>query len=75
MRWHDIHMLPEKLNKAANISGAKIIMPIHWGTFILSKHGWDNPVERFLKASSKMNNEVITPKIGETVYLNNYADY
>ena len=75
MRWHDIHMLPEESVKAANIFGAYITMPIHWGSFILSNHGWDDPVERFLKASIKMNKEVITPKIGETVYLDKYMDY
>lgn len=35
----------------------------------------DDPVERFLKASSEMNNEMITPNIGETVYLDKYMDY
>lgn len=75
MRWHDIHMFPEESVKAGNILGAKITMPIHWGTFILSSHGWDDSVERFLKASSEMGNEVITPKIGETVNLDKYTDY
>ena len=75
MRWHDIHMFPEESSKAANMLGAKISMPIHWGTFVLSNHGWDDSVERFVTASEKMGTEVITPKIGETVCLDKYKNY
>lgn len=75
MRWHNIHMFPEEAVKAADILGAKISMPIHWGAFVLSDHGWDDSVERFVKASEKSGTEVITPKIGETVYLYKYKDY
>ncbi|SFU64646.1 L-ascorbate metabolism protein UlaG, beta-lactamase superfamily [Clostridium sp. DSM 8431] len=75
IRWHDIHMFPEEARKASNMLGAKLSMPIHWGTFVLSNHGWDDSVERFVKDLDKNNNEVITPRIGETVNLNRYTEY
>ena len=74
-RWHSIHMFPEESVKATNILGAKLSMPIHWGAFVLSNHGWDDSVERFVTASEKSGNQVITPKIGETVYLDKYKNY
>lgn len=74
-KWHDIHMFPEEASRACSMLGAKLSMPIHWGTFVLSNHGWDDSVERFVLACEKDNNEVITPKIGETVDLEKYTDY
>lgn len=73
--WHDIHMFPEEAVQAAKILGAKISMPIHWGAFVLSNHAWDDSVERFLAAAEKSKLEVITPKLGETVYLDKYTNY
>jgi L-ascorbate metabolism protein UlaG (beta-lactamase superfamily) len=75
MKWHSSHMFPEEAAETAKILGAKKAMPIHWGAFVLSDHGWDDSVERFVKASEKLDTEVITPKIGETVYLDKYLNY
>lgn len=75
MRWHDIHMFPEEAVKAAEMLGAKISMPIHWGAFVLSNHGWDDSVERFLAASKNTSTKVITPKIGEKVHITKYENY
>lgn len=75
MRWHNMHMLPEEAAEAAKILGAKLSMPIHFGAFILSDHGWDDPIERFVAASEERGTEVITPRLGETVYLDKYEDY
>ena len=46
---------------------AKMIMPIHWGTFSLADHPWDDPVERFTNKADKENIKWIVPKIGETI--------
>lgn len=75
MRWHYVHMFPEEAVKAAKILGAKISMPIHWGTFVLSNHAWDDSIERFVRTAEKKGVEVVTPKLGETVYLNRHTDY
>lgn len=66
-KWRATHMTPEESVKAGMILKAKMIMPIHWGTFSLADHPWDDPVERFTNKADKENIKWIVPKIGETI--------
>lgn len=75
MQWHYIHMFPEEAAKACETLGAKISMPIHWGAYSLSSHGWDDPAERFVRAAENEGLKVITPLIGETVRLDAIENY
>lgn len=65
--WQDIHMKPENSIKAHIDLGASILFPIHWGTFQLSNHDWDEPIIRSTKAASENNVTMVTPKLGEKV--------
>lgn len=69
VQWPKVHMFPEQSAHAAKVLGAKVVQPIHWGAIVLSRHGWDDPVERFLLAAEKENLTVITPYIGQTARL------
>ncbi len=69
VRWPRVHSFPEQSAEAVKILGAKIAMPIHWGAIILSRHGWDDSVERFLIAAEKEGITVITPYIGQTANI------
>ena len=69
VQWPKVHSFPEQSVEAVKILGAKVALPIHWGAIILSRHGWDDSVERFLLAAEKENITVITPYIGETAHL------
>ena len=69
VQWPKVHMFPEQSAHAAKVLGAKVVQPIHWGAIVLSRHGWDDPVERFLLAADKENLTVITPYIGQTARL------
>jgi L-ascorbate metabolism protein UlaG (beta-lactamase superfamily) len=69
-RWESVHMLPEQTVQAAIDLNARLIMPIHWGSFVLALHSWKDPVERLAKKAKELNVNVITPKIGEQVLLN-----
>ena len=69
-RWEAIHMLPEQTAQAALDLNTKIAMPIHWGSFVLALHAWKDPVQRITKKAQELNVNVITPKIGEQVLLN-----
>ena len=66
-RWKSTHMIPEESVEAGKILRAKTIIPIHWGTFRLANHPWDDSVERFTREAEKQNINFIAPKIGETV--------
>ena len=69
VQWPKVHSFPEQSVEATKILGAKVAMPIHWGAIILSRHGWDDSVERFLLAAEKEEITVITPYIGQTAHL------
>ncbi|MEG2018264.1 MAG: MBL fold metallo-hydrolase [Clostridium sp.] len=73
--WHDSHMFPEEAALAVKIMGAKISMPIHFGAFALSRHGWDDPPERFVSWSEKNNMKVVIPRIGETMEFDRYEEF
>ena len=67
--WQDIHMKPENSIKAHMDLGAAVLFPIHWGTFQLSNHDWDEPIIRATAAAAKRNVTMVTPKLGEKVSL------
>ena len=69
VQWPKVHSFPEQSVAATKILGAKLALPIHWGAIILSRHGWDDSVERFLLAAEKEEITVITPYIGQTAHL------
>ncbi|MFP2994760.1 MBL fold metallo-hydrolase [Spongiivirga sp. MCCC 1A20706] len=68
-KWPEIHMFPEETAQAGLDVRAKRIMPIHWGAFKLAMHTWTDPVERVTKKAKELGVEVITPKIGESIFL------
>ncbi|AEW97337.1 MULTISPECIES: MBL fold metallo-hydrolase [Streptomycetaceae] len=53
--WADIHMTPEEgLRSHLDLSGgtpAGTLLPIHWGTFNLAQHPWEEPAERTVAAA------------------------
>ena len=44
--WTQIHMAPEETAMAAVDIGTKGMMPIHWGSFKLALHDWNEPAVR-----------------------------
>jgi L-ascorbate metabolism protein UlaG (beta-lactamase superfamily) len=71
--WPDMHVNPEEAVKAHAMLRGKTIVPMHWGTFNLGLHSWDEPIERFLKAVESSKTDFITPAIGETVNAASYV--
>jgi L-ascorbate metabolism protein UlaG (beta-lactamase superfamily) len=65
--WHDIHVDPEEALEVHQMVRGKLFIPIHWGTFNLSYHGWTDPVERLLVASEDMGVKIAIPKPGQFV--------
>jgi L-ascorbate metabolism protein UlaG (beta-lactamase superfamily) len=43
------------------------MFPVHWGTFNLAFHAWDEPIERALAAARAGQVELLTPRVGEMV--------
>lgn len=67
--WHYSHLYPEESVQAALAVGAKYAMPVHWGAYVLSNHGWDDPPARFAAEAEKQGLSIITPHICETVCI------
>jgi L-ascorbate metabolism protein UlaG (beta-lactamase superfamily) len=67
--WLDIHMDPESAVRAHQDLGAQVLLPIHWATFDLSYHAWEEPIVRTLRAAIGAGVQVVTPRVGEPVDL------
>jgi len=68
-KWADIHMTPEEASRAAELLGARTLLTAHAGRFTLARHAWDEPFKRAVAASKGKGYRLLTPLIGEPVYL------
>ena len=75
LRWPSVHMNPEEAYKSLEILGAEYAVPVHWAAFRLANHPWDDSVQRLVKAAENGNVTILTPKLGETMKLENLDDY
>ena len=65
--WGDIHLGPENALKAYSLLGGGAFLPVHWGTFSLAMHAWDEPVETLLKLAPKYDAQLLMPRLGQAV--------
>ena len=70
-QWSQIHMTPEETAQASIDVKSNLTMPIHWGSFKLALHSWDDPIKRVIKKGKELNVKITTPKVGESIILNN----
>jgi len=65
--WGDIHLGPENALKALQHLGGGAFLPVHWGTFSLALHDWDQPAEVLLEQGPKQGAQLLMPRLGEAV--------
>ena len=65
--WPDVHLRPEEAVIVQKVLNAKLLCPIHWGTFDLAAHRWREPIERLVEAASLEKIDLVTPQLGEVV--------
>lgn len=68
--WPDVHMNPEEAVRAhRDVTGSAsgLLVPIHWCTFRLAPHAWDQPIQRLLAAADAAGVRVAVPKPGGRV--------
>jgi L-ascorbate metabolism protein UlaG (beta-lactamase superfamily) len=65
--WGDIHLGPENALKALQYLGGGAFLPVHWGTFALALHDWDQPAEALLALGPKQGAQLLMPRLGEAV--------
>jgi hypothetical protein len=65
--WGDMHLGPENALKAHALLGGATFLPVHWATFSLAMHAWDQPAEVLLDSGSKGGARLLMPKLGQAV--------
>jgi L-ascorbate metabolism protein UlaG (beta-lactamase superfamily) len=65
--WGDIHLGPENALEALKLLGGGMLLPVHWGTFNLAMHAWDEPGEVLLDLAPKRGVPLVMPRLGQPV--------
>jgi L-ascorbate metabolism protein UlaG (beta-lactamase superfamily) len=65
--WGDMHLGPENALKALALLGGGPLLPIHWGTFSLAMHAWDQPAEVLFERGPRAGAQLVMPRLGEAV--------
>lgn len=65
--WGDIHLGPAHALEAHALLGGGALLPVHWGTFSLALHAWDEPAETLLELAPKQGVQLVMPRLGEPV--------
>jgi L-ascorbate metabolism protein UlaG (beta-lactamase superfamily) len=63
--WGDIHLGPNNALEAFQMLGGGTLLPVHWGTFNLALHDWDEPAETLIRLASERKLRVLTPMLGQ----------
>ena len=65
--WRGIHLGPDNAIEAFRMLGGGTLLPVHWGTFQLALHAWDEPAETLLARAEREALRVLTPSIGAAI--------
>jgi len=65
--WGNIHLGPAHALDAHALLGGGPFLPVHWGTFNLALHPWDEPAETLLRLAPKTGARLVMPRLGEPV--------
>lgn len=62
--WGTIHLGPANALEAFRMLGGGTLLPVHWGTFSLGFHAWDEPGEMLLDLATARGDRILTPRLG-----------
>ncbi len=65
--WPDVHMDPEQLVQAHRDLRGDALIPVHWATFNLAFHDWNEPILRVAQAAGPAGVRLVVPRPGESV--------
>ena len=65
--WGHMHLGPHNALEALALLGGGALLPVHWGTFSLALHAWDEPPETLLALGPKRGARLVMPRLGEPV--------
>ena len=62
VEWHAIHTNPKEAVEAHQLLFGKHLLPIHWCTFDLALHSWDEPIEWTIREANEEAVSLLLPK-------------
>lgn len=62
--WGDIHLGPKNALRALDMLGGGTLLPMHWGTFDLGLHPWEEPAEQLFALAQTSSAKILTPRLG-----------
>ena len=65
--WANVHMFPEETVQAGLDAGAERLIPVHWGSFCICNHAWDDSIWRVTAAADAAGLQLAMPQIVRTV--------
>lgn len=65
--WGDMHLGPINALRAHQLLGGGALLPVHWGTFSLAMHDWDEPIETLLSEGALRESALLLPAMGQAV--------
>jgi L-ascorbate metabolism protein UlaG (beta-lactamase superfamily) len=65
--WQEIHMSPEAAVRTHQDVRGRLLLPVHWGTFNLAYHAWNEPAERLFARATAAGVQFALPRPGEWV--------
>jgi L-ascorbate metabolism protein UlaG (beta-lactamase superfamily) len=65
--WPDVHMTPEELVRAHVALRGEALLPVHWATFNLAFHDWNEPAHRAAAAARERGVRLLLPRPGESL--------
>jgi len=69
VNWPSSHITPEDGVKAHLELKGKYLLPMHWGSFSLAPHSWQEPAERISKEALAKGVKLLTPRVGQTLFI------
>ncbi|MEZ4327807.1 MAG: MBL fold metallo-hydrolase [Polyangiales bacterium] len=67
--WGSIHLGPENALRACEMLRGEALFPVHWSTFDLALHAWDEPAETLVTLAVASGQRVLTPRLGRPFEL------
>jgi L-ascorbate metabolism protein UlaG (beta-lactamase superfamily) len=66
--WGNIHLGPEQAVRMHRLVGARALLPVHWGTFQLALHAWDEPILHVQELAASSGVGLHAPIAGGTLH-------
>ncbi|MGW4380214.1 MBL fold metallo-hydrolase [Kitasatospora sp. NPDC004531] len=63
--WPEVHLTPEEAVQAHRDLRGEVMLPMHWGTFDLAPHPWEEPAERTVAAAQAAGVTLAVPRPGK----------